>query len=301
MHLQNLESWQHSHDFAAIHEKGERRTTQVLILTAITMVIEIIAGVAFGSMALLADGWHMGTHVAAFMITIFAYKYARKHANNPEFTFGTGKVSVLGGFASAIALAVVALVMSVESIQRIINPQEIHFNEAIGVATLGLFVNIVCAFLLQGHQDNKHHHHDHNLKAAYFHVLADALTSILAIIALLAGKIFGWNWLDPIIGIVGALVITRWSYILLKETAPILLDGSIEKDNKSAIKVKIESDSDNRISDLHLWKVGPNDYAVIISLVTHFPKPTEHYKELLKDFHELSHITIEINKCKGAG
>ncbi len=301
MHLQNLENWQHSHDFAAIHEKGERRTTQVLILTAITMVIEIIAGVVFGSMALLADGWHMGTHVAAFMITIFAYKYARKHANNPEFTFGTGKVSVLGGFASAIALAVVALVMSVESIQRIINPQEIHFNEAIGVATLGLVVNIVCAFLLQGHHDHKHHRHDHNLKAAYFHVLADALTSILAIIALLAGKIFGWNWLDPIIGIIGALVITRWSYILLKETSPILLDGSIEKDNKSAIKVKIESDSDNRISDLHLWKVGPDDYAVIISLVTHFPKPTEHYKELLKDFHELSHITIEINKCKGAG
>ena len=299
MHLQTLENWQHSHDFAAIHEKGERRTTQVLILTAITMVIEIIAGVVFGSMALLADGWHMGTHVAAFMITIFAYKYARKHANNPEFTFGTGKVSVLGGFASAIALAVVALVMSVESIQRIINPQEIHFNEAIGVATLGLFVNIVCAFLLQGHHDHKHH--DHNLKAAYFHVMADALTSVLAIVALLAGKIFGWNWLDPIIGIVGALVITRWSYILLKETSPILLDGSIEKDNKSAIKVKIESDSDNRISDLHLWKVGPDDYAVIISLVTHFPKPTEHYKELLKDFHELSHITIEINKCKGAG
>ena len=299
MHLQTLENWQHSHDFAAIHEKGERRTTQVLILTAITMVIEIIAGVVFGSMALLADGWHMGTHVAAFMITIFAYKYARKHANNPEFTFGTGKVSVLGGFASAIALAVVALVMSVESIQRIINPQEIHFNEAIGVATLGLIVNIVCAFLLQGHHDHKHH--DHNLKAAYFHVMADALTSVLAIVALLAGKIFGWNWLDPIIGIVGALVITRWSYILLKETSPILLDGSIEKDNKSAIKVKIESDSDNRISDLHLWKVGPDDYAVIISLVTHFPKPTEHYKELLKDFHELSHITIEINKCKGAG
>lgn len=301
MHLQTLENWQHSHDFSAIHEKGERRTTQVLILTAITMVVEIIAGVLFGSMALLADGWHMGTHVAAFLITIFAYRYARKHANNPEFTFGTGKVSVLGGFASAIALVVVAVVMSVESIQRIINPQEIHFNEAIGVATLGLIVNIVCAFLLKGHQDHKHHRHDHNLKAAYFHVMADALTSILAIVALLAGKIFGWNWLDPIIGIVGALVITRWSYILLKETSPILLDGSIEKDNKSAIKVKIESDSDNRISDLHLWKVGPDDYAVIISLVTRFPKPTEHYKELLKDFHELSHITIEINKCKEDG
>lgn len=303
MHIQNLKNWQHRHDFAIIHEKGERRTTQVLILTAITMLIEIIAGSVFGSMALLADGWHMGTHVAAFMITIFAYKYARKHANNPLFTFGTGKVSVLGGFTSAIALLVVALVMSVESIQRILNPQEIHFNEAIGVATLGLLVNVICAFLLQDHHDDTHehkqHHHDYNLKAAYFHVLADALTSVLAIVALLAGKLFGWNWLDPIIGIVGALIITHWSYSLLKETSPILLDGGIEEDSKTAIKARIESDSDNRISDLHLWKVGPDDYAVILSLVTHFPKPTEHYKELLKDFSEFSHITIEVNRCVG--
>ena len=303
MHIQTLEAWQHNHDFAVIHEKGERRTTQVLVMTAVTMVIEIIAGVVFGSMALLADGWHMGTHVAAFMITIFAYKYARKHENNPLFTFGTGKVSVLGGFASAIALAVVALVMCIESIQRILNPQDIHFNEAIGVAVLGLFINVLCAFLLRGRHDHvhehEHHHHDHNLKAAYFHVLADALTSLLAIVALLSGKMFGWNWLDPIMGIVGALVITRWSYILLKETSPILLDENIEVSNKSLIKAKVESDSDNRISDLHLWKVGPNDYALIISLVTHFPKPVEHYKELLKDIYNLSHITIEVNQCMG--
>ena len=301
MHIQTLEAWQHNHDFAVIHEKGERRTTQVLVLTATTMVIEIIAGAVFGSMALLADGWHMGTHVAAFMITIFAYKYSRKHENNPLFTFGTGKVSVLGGFASAIALAVVALVMCIESIQRIFNPQDIHFNEAIGVAALGLFVNVLCAFLLQGRRDHvhehEHQHHDHNLKAAYFHVLADSLTSLLAIVALLSGKMFGWNWLDPIMGIIGALVITRWSYILLKETSPILLDENIEESNKSLIKAKVESDSDNRISDLHLWKVGPNDYAVIISLVTHFPKPVEHYKGLLQDIHNLSHITIEVNQC----
>ena len=303
MHIQTLKAWQHSHDFAVIYEKGERRTTQVLVLTATTMVIEIIAGTIFGSMALLADGWHMGTHVAAFMITIFAYKYARKHENNPLFTFGTGKVSVLGGFASAIALAVVALVMCIESIQRIFNPQDIHFNEAIGVAVLGLCINVLCAFLLRGRHDHvhkhEHHHHDHNLKAAYFHVLADALTSLLAIVALLSGKMFGWNWLDPIMGIIGALVITRWSYILLRETSPILLDENIEESNKSLIKAKVESDSDNRISDLHLWKVGPNDYAVIISLVTHFPKQVEHYKELLKDIHNLSHITIEVNQCMG--
>lgn len=301
MHVETLELWQHNHDFAVIHEKGERRTTQVLFMTAITMVVEIIAGVAFGSMALLADGWHMGTHVAAFMITIFAYRYARKHENNPLFSFSTGKVSVLGGFASAIALLVVALVMVVESIERMLNPQDILFNEAIAVATLGLIVNAICAFLLQGHHDqshdHQHHHRDHNLRAAYFHVLADALTSILAIVALLSGKMFGWNWMDPIMGIVGALVITRWSYSLLKETCPILLDGSIEEDNRAVVKARVESDSDNRISDLHLWKVGPDDYAVIISLVTHFPKPTEHYKELLKDIHGLSHITIEVNQC----
>ncbi len=308
MHTHTLETWQHNHDFAVIHEKGERRTTQVLIMTAVTMVVEIIAGVLFGSMALLADGWHMGTHVAAFIIAIFAYKYARKHENNPLFTFGTGKVTVLGGFASAIALAVVALVMSIESIQRIINPQKIYFNEAIGVATLGLLVNIICAFILQGHHDHSHenqqthhdHHHDHNLKAAYLHVLADALTSLLAIIALISGKIFGWNWLDPIIGIIGALLITRWSYSLLKETGPILLDENIEESHKADIKAKVESDSDNRISDLHLWKVGPDDYAAIISLVTHFPKPVDHYKNLLKDIHKLSHITIEVNQCMSA-
>ncbi len=304
MHTHTLESWQHNHDFAVIHEKGERRTTQVLVLTAVTMVIEIIAGVVFGSMALLADGWHMGTHVAAFMIALFAYKYAKRHENNVLFTFGTGKVSVLGGFASAVALAVVALVMAVESMQRILNPQKIHFNEAIIVAMLGLLVNIVCAFLLQvrhGHaSEHQHHnHHDHNLRAAYLHVLADALTSVLAITALFSGKLFGWNWLDPTMGIVGALVITRWSLSLLKETGPILLDENIEENNKSEIKAIVELDSDNRISDLHLWKVGPNDYAAIISLVTHFPKPVEHYKGLLKDIHNLSHITIEVNQCIG--
>jgi cation diffusion facilitator family transporter len=301
MHIQTLDAWEHNHDFAVIHGKGERRTNYVLIMTAITMIVEIIAGIAFGSMALLADGWHMGTHVAAFIITIFAYKYAKKHQNTSRFTFGPGKVTVLGGFASAIALLVVALVMSLESIQRIFSPQNIHFNEAIGVAALGLFVNIVCAFILQDHHDHPHesnkHHYDHNLKAAYLHVLADALTSVLAIVALLFGKMFGWNWLDPIMGIVGALVIMRWSLSLLKETSPILLDETIEENKKLLIKAMVESDSDNRICDLHVWKVGPNDYAAVVSLVTHFPKPVEHYKGLLSGIHNLSHITIEINQC----
>ena len=303
MHVHTVENWQHSHDFSVKNEKGERRTKYVLILTAITMVVEIIAGSVFGSMALLADGWHMGTHVAAFMITIFAYHYARKHADNPAYAFGTGKVSVLGGFASAIALAVVALVMLVESLQRIIDPHTIHFNEAIAVASLGLLINIISAFLLKDehhhHDHGDHHHHDHNLRAAYLHVLADALTSLLAIIALVSGKYFGWDWLDPVMGIVGAVIITRWSYGLLKQTGPILLDGSIEESYQTSIKETIEKDSDNQISDIHIWKVGANHYAAIISVVTHYPKSTEYYKELLNDFHKLSHITIEVNACDG--
>ncbi|MEW6521084.1 MAG: CDF family Co(II)/Ni(II) efflux transporter DmeF [Thermodesulfobacteriota bacterium] len=303
MHRHTLETLQHSHDFTAIHEHGERRTLQVLVLTAVTMVVEIAAGTAFGSMALLADGWHMGTHVAAFLITIFAYHYARKHAASPLFTFGTGKVSVLGGFASAVALAVVALLMLVESVHRILQPQPISFNEAIGVAVLGLFINIICALLLQDHHahdhGHEHQHHDHNLQAAYLHVLADALTSVLAIIALIAGKFLGWQWLDPIMGIVGALVITRWSYTLIQETSPILLDGSIAEDYQEAIRQRLESADDNRIADIHVWRVGPNDYAAIIALVTHNPRNPEHYKQMLADFSKISHITMEINQCTG--
>ncbi len=309
MHIHTLHNWQHNHDFSVIHEHGERRTYQVLALTAITMVIEIAAGLVYGSMALLADGWHMGTHVAAFLITIFAYRYARKHADNPAFAFGTGKVSVLGGFASAIALAVVAMMMAIESIQRIIVPQEIHFNEAIGVAVLGLIVNIASAFLLQGHHSHSHsddhghhhdHHHDHNLRAAYMHVLADAMTSVLAITALTAGKFLGWTWLDPFMGIVGAVVITRWAYSLLKDTSPILLDGSIDQEYQREITEVIEKDLDNRVSDIHIWRVGPADFAAIISIVTHYPQQIGHYHELLKDFAPLSHVTIEINNCTSA-
>ena len=303
MQVHTLENWQHSHEFSVKNEKGEQRTQYVLILTAITMVVEIIAGSVYGSMALLADGWHMGTHVAAFMIALFAYRYARKHANNPSYAFGTGKVNVLGGFASAIALAVVALVMLVESLQRIVEPHTIHFNEAIIVASIGLFINVVSAFLLKDdhshahHHDHEHHHHDHNLRAAYLHVLADAMTSVLAIVALVSGKLWGWNWLDPIMGMVGAVIITRWSYGLLKQTSPILLDASIEEGYQQAIKETIEKDADNRISDLHVWKVSANHYAAIIALVTHYPNSTNHYKNLLNNFNKLSHLTIEVNEC----
>lgn len=313
MHIHSPENWQHTHDFAVMHEKGEKRTFRVLLLTAITMVAEIIAGDIFGSMALLADGWHMGTHVAAFAISIFAYRYAKRHAANPEFSFGTGKVSVLGGFASAVALAVVALVMALESVSRLYSPQQIYFNEAIAVAVLGLIVNLLSAFLLKGHhsrdhshahnhahehehEHNHHHHHDHNLRAAYFHVLADALTSLLAIIALFSGKYMGWNWMDPIMGIAGAAIITRWSYGLLKETSSVLLDQCIDSERKTKIKEAIEADSDNRVSDIHIWKVGPAHYAAIISLVTHYPESPDHYKKILVEFKELSHVTVEVNR-----
>jgi cation diffusion facilitator family transporter len=301
MHIHTLEKWQHSHDFVVIHEKGEKRTKQVFVLTLITMVAEITAGFAFGSMALLADGWHMGTHSVAFAITLFAYHYSKKHAKDNKYTFGTGKVSVLGGFASAVALASVAIFMVLESIQRFINPTTIHFNEAIAVAVLGLFVNILCAFLLYGHHGNAHshaHHHDHNIRGAYLHVLADALTSILAIIALSIGKYSGWNWLDPLMGIVGAILITRWSYGLILDTSSILLDRNITLEKTKDIINTIESDSDNRISDIHIWKVGPADYAAMISLVTHFPKNSDYYKNLLSKYEELSHITIEVNYCE---
>jgi len=307
MQIHNIEPWQQDHDFSVQNEQGERRTYYVLILTAITMVIEIAAGSVYGSMALLADGWHMGTHVAAFMIAIFAYRYSRKHAHNPAFSFGTGKVNALGGFASAIALAVVAFVMLIESLQRIFEPHIIQFNEAIIVASIGLLVNIVSAFLLKDdhhhtddeheHHHDNHQHHDHNLRAAYAHVLADAMTSVLAITALVAGKFLGWNWLDPIMGIVGAIIITRWSYGLIKETNPLLLDASIAQNYKTAITDAIEDDADNQICDIHVWKIGANDYAAIISIVTHVPNSPEYYKALLKDFDKLSHITIEINQC----
>ncbi len=319
MHTDTLNLLQHDHDYTVINKKGERRTKQVLILTFLTMILEIAAGIIFGSMALLADGWHMGTHVAAFMIAIFAYRYSRVHAHDHTFAFSSGKVGVLGGFASSIALGVVALMMSVESIERLVKPHPIHFNEALAVAGFGLFINLISALLLKDHHHHDHgdkhahehddhnhhhtHHHDHNLKAAYFHVLADALTSVLAIIALVLGKYYGWNWLDPSMGMVGALVITRWSYLLLKETSPVLLDESIELKYKTAIKEIIESDADNRISDLHIWRVAPDHFAIIISVVSHTPQSPDYYKGLLKDFYSrsgvnvFSHVTVEVNQC----
>ena len=313
MHTQKLEQWQHEHDFFLHNEKNEKNTRKVMGLTAVTMVVEIIAGIAFGSMALLADGWHMGTHVAAFMITLFAYSYSRKNANNPNFTFGPGKITVLGGFASAVALAVVALVMAVESVGRFFSPVEIHYGQSMLVAGVGLAVNVICAFLLHGshghdhhghghHHDHDHdgHHEDHNLKAAYFHVLADALTSVLAIVALLFGSLFGWWALDPVMGVVGALVITRWAWGLLRESSAILLDAGVKNDVRNEIQTLMEADADNRLSDLHVWQVGPHHLAVMMTIVTHYPRPTEDYRQLLAGLDQVKHVTIEVVKCEEA-
>lgn len=315
MHTDTLKRLQHDHNFSVINKKGERRTRLVLVLTLLTMILEITTGMMFGSMALLADGWHMGTHVAAFMIALFAYRYSRTHAHDQTFAFSSGKVGVLGGFASSVALGVVALMMLIESGERLLAPRNIHFDEALIVAGFGLFINFVCALLLKDSHQHEHSHghgqahHDHNLKAAYFHVLADALTSVLAIIALFSGKYYGWNWLDPVMGMVGALIISQWSFSLMKETSPVLLDESIALKHKTAIKQTIESDADNRIADLHVWRVGPDHFAAIISVVSHNPKAPDYYKALLRQSQSLkqggnlrlAHITVEVHQCQGEG
>ena len=292
------------------NDQAEKRTLYVLTLTVVTMIIEIVAGTIYGSMALLADGWHMSTHAAAFLITLFTYRYARKHANSTRFSFGTGKVGSLGGFSSAVALTLVAVIMLIESLQRFWAPQEIHFNEAIFVACLGLLVNLVSAYLLKddhhhhhGHDhvhshDHSHHthHHDHNLKAAYMHVLADALTSVLAIVALIAAKFWGWNWLDAMMGIVGAVIITRWSFGLIKQTSPILLDGSIDEQYLDAIIQAVKNeDKQNQIHDLHVWKISSDHYAAMMTIHSINNKTAEYYRQLLQKFDKIDHLTIEVN------
>ena len=307
MHIYTLDKWQHKHDFTAISPANERKTLSVVLLTAGMMGLEIVAGAFFGSMALLADGWHMGTHAAALGITLFAYRYARRQANKPLYTFGAGKVSVLGGFTSAVVLQVVAILMGIEAVGRLLTPQTIRFGEAIGVAVLGLAVNLLSVRLLGAdhhpheHDDDEHNHShaDHNLKAAYLHVLADTLTSVLAILALVAGSFLGWVWLDAVMGIVGSLVISRWAIGLLRETGHILLDGQAKGELVLKVRSILEADADTRIADLHVWQVSEHDAAAIVSLVTHYPRPVGHYRNLLASLPALAHVTIEINVCQG--
>ena len=300
-----LEELAQGHDFlGAAHDRNARRTLWVVILTAVMMVVEIVAGWLTGSMALLADGFHMATHAGALGVAALAYRFARRHAANPRFSFGTGKVGDLAGFASALVLGIVALGIAVESGLRLVRPVQVDFADAILVATVGLAVNLVSAALLwhghaaTGHAPDRlhdgspgHHHHDHNLRAAYFHVLADALTSVLAIVALLAGRYLGWVWLDSVIGIVGALVIARWSLSLMRETAAVLLDMANER-LIGEIREAVEGPGDTRILDLHVWRVGPGAHALILSIEGQVSY--RDVRERLADLRGLSHVTVEL-------
>ena len=312
MHTESLRNWQHEHTFGQDKKMtGERRTFLVAVITAGMMIIEIMAGIAFGSRALLADGLHMASHATALGIAVFAYVYARRHARDASFTFGTGKVNALAGFASAVLLVVFALFMIRESVERLLKPVSIVFDQAIIVAVVGLAVNTASALILgifpqkkehaHGHDrssdGNTHKHSDFNLRAAFFHVIADALTSMLAIFALLAGKLFGIVQLDPIMGFVGGILVARWSWGLVKDTSRILLDRRASEQLEEAIREAIEENEDNRISDLHVWGIGPGIYASAVSVVSKNPKHPEYYKNLIPSGVGPVHITVEVNKC----
>jgi cation diffusion facilitator family transporter len=313
MHEHQLTNWQHSHNYTRINRKGENRAKWVLMLTFITMLVEIFAGMQFHSMALLADGWHMSTHVLAFLIALFAYRYIRLHEHDHTFAFSPAKVGILGGFASSVALAMVALMMVAESVQRLVQPADIYFDEALIVAGIGLFINLLSALLLKddhhdhhphhhehdNDHDHRHHHHDHNLRAAYLHVVADALTSILAIIALLCGKYYGWTWLDAVMGMVGAAIILVWAAGLIKDTSPVLLDQSVDEHYQSLIKAALEEDGECKVSDLHIWRLTATHQAAIVVVITRYPKPPNYYKALLSNFVQLDHVTVEVNCCVG--
>jgi cation diffusion facilitator family transporter len=299
----------HEHVFLGNnHGRNERRIWLVIALTVSMMVIEITAGTVYGSMALVADGLHMSTHAAAVLIAAGAYYFARKHATNRRFTFGTGKLGDLAGFASAVILALIALFIGYESFLRLANPIEISFAQAIGVAVVGLIVNLASAWLLKddhnhhhhghGHHDHDHDHgsggHDNNLRAAYLHVLADALTSVLAIAALALGSVYGWLWLDPLMGIVGALVIARWSWGLIRDAGAVLLDYiPADEELPDEIREIIEGEGD-QITDLHVWQLGPGHHGAIVAIRTATPREPSFYRSKLAHIHDLSHVTIEV-------
>jgi cation diffusion facilitator family transporter len=306
MHRESIAAWQHDHTFGQqVQRAGETRTWWVIALTGVTMVVEVAAGVAFGSMALLADGLHMASHAGALAITAAGYAYARRHAADPRFSFGTGKVNSLAGFAGALLLAVFAAIMAWESLGRLLAPVAIAFNEAIAVAFLGLLVNGVSVALLgvehDDHHDHgvhEHGHHDHNLRSAYLHVLADALTSVLAIVALVSGKYFGFGWMDPAMGIVGAVLITRWSLGLVRDTSRVLLDRQAPEDVRQRVKEAMEVEPGDRVSDLHVWSVGPGIYAAVVTVVTDDPQSTCLYKERLPSDLGIVHASIEVQHCQ---
>lgn len=314
MSFPDADRFAHDHVFlGAAHDRNARRTLWVVGLTAAMMVGEIVAGHLTGSMALLADGFHMATHAGALGATAAAYAFARRHASDRRFSFGTGKVGDLAGFASAMVLGLIALGIAAESVTRLLEPVEVAFVEATWIAALGLAVNVASAALLAGHHDHHHHAHDHhahdhghaaqsrdnNLRAAYAHVLADALTSILAIVALLAGRYLGWVWLDPAMGIVGGLVIGRWSWRLMRDTAAVLLDTT---DTAVADEIRdvVEGPGDAAIVDLHVWRIGPEAHAGIVSVAGAPGLDAEAIRARLAPVHELAHLTVEFREMKPA-
>lgn len=318
----------HDHVFLGQHhQRNERRVWLVIALTALMMVAEIAAGTLFGSMALVADGWHMATHAGAMLITVLAYGYARRHARDARFAFGTGKLGDLAAFTSAVVLALIALLIGWESLLRLAAPVPIDFTQAIVVAVIGLAVNLASAWLLKdehahhhhghdhdhdhhhGHEEDDHDHghdhghhaaHDHNLRAAYMHVLADALTSVLAILALTLGRSLGWIWADPLMGVVGALVIAHWSWGLMRDAGRVLLDAAPESEALGARIRQALAPTGDTITDLHVWQVGPGHFAAIVALASSAPQDLAAYRALLAPMHGLSHLTLEVQQLRGA-
>ena len=315
MHSHSVDQWTHDHVFLGHqHVRNERRTLFVVALTAVMMAGEIAGGILFGSMALLADGWHMATHTAALGISAAAYALARRQARNPRFAFGTGKFGDLAAFASAIVLALIAAQVAYEGAVRMVHPVPIAYREAIVVAMLGLGVNLISAWLLRGEPHNhdhghaqhghshpkaqSHHHRDNNLRAAYVHVLADAATSVLAIAALVIAMAWQWTWIDPLVGIVGAAVIAGWAYGLIRDSGAVLLDAAPDKTVEETIRERLETNGD-RVTDLHLWQVGPGHRAAVVSIVSDQPQSPAAYKRRLADVPCLSHVTVEVEPCQG--
>jgi len=310
MHTHSLERWQHGHVFlGAKHDRHERRTWFVVALTTAMMVAEIIGGTIFGSMAVVADGWHMSTHAGALAIAALAYRFARHHARDPRFSFGTGKMGELAAFTSAVILALIATVIGYEAAMRLYAPMPINFYQATWLAVAALLVNLASAALLfdDNHHDNQPHdrdhvherrgHHDSNIRAAYIHVLADALTSVLAIIALLTGRFYGWVFMDPAMALVGVCVILSWSFGLVRSAGTVLLDMVPDRHLAGLIRKRLEL-GDDRVSDLHLWRLGPGHVGVIAAVVSDEPRAPSAYKARLEGIEGLSHVTIEVHTCE---
>jgi cation diffusion facilitator family transporter len=310
----NHSRWEPSHDYRPLETTAERQAWRVAALTGATMLVEIVAGYAFNSMALLADGWHMASHMLAIGLTALAYLLARRYAHDPRFAFGTWKIEVLAGFASSLMLLAVVAMLAFESLWRLWQPQAIAFDMALWVAVVGLLVNLASAWLLRDPHQHGHGHthahgdhaHDHaapsagkdlNRHAAFVHVLADALTSVAAIVALLGGLLFGWSWLDPLMGVVGALIIAVWAKGLLIETAKVLLDREMDSPVVERVRTALAEEADTELADLHLWRVGRAQFACIVSVVTHGRATADRYKDRLAGIDELVHVTVEVNCC----